>query len=78
MFMAIKKSKQYAVCVYNKGYELSLEKRKIYQATADKTSEPKSLLRVKDESGQSYLYPAKFFMAIKLPQTIVKLFGKAA
>ena len=78
MLMTAKKTKQYAVCVYNRGYEVSLEKRKIYQVTTDKTAEQKSLLRVKDESGQTYLYPAKFFILIKLPQTVAKVFGKAA
>lgn len=76
--MPAKKSKQYVVCVNNQGYEVSLEKRKIYQVLADKTAEQKNLLRVKDESGQSYLYPQNFFISIKLPQMVLKAIGKAA
>jgi hypothetical protein len=30
----------------------------------------KGLLRVMDESGEDYLYPAKFFMEVDLPQPI--------
>lgn len=79
MFMPVKKNnKQYVVCVYNQGYEASLEKRKIYRVISDKSSAQKSLLRVKDESGQSYLYPARFFLSVKLPQTITKAIDKAA
>jgi hypothetical protein len=76
--MAIKKVKQYVVCVNNQGCEVSLEKRKIYQVISDKTAEQKNLLRVKDETGQSYLYPQRFFMTIKLPQPVLKAIRRAA
>jgi hypothetical protein len=28
------------------------------------------MVRVADESGEDYLYPAKFFMALDLPQSL--------
>lgn len=69
---------KHVICIQNRKFKISLMKRKIYQVIADKTAEQKNLFRVKDESGQSYLYPQRFFMTIKLPQPILKAIDKAA
>jgi len=70
--MATKASTQFVVCVRNKGYEASLEPRKIYQALSDKEAEGHKMLRVIDESGEDYLFPASLFSPISLPQTLAK------
>lgn len=57
----------FVVCIKNDGYEVSLERRKIYLTIADEASEKLGLLRVIDESGEAYLYPRKFFAPIDLP-----------
>ncbi len=61
---------RFVVCVRNTGYPASLEVRKIYRALVDRRAEQHGLLRIVDESGEDYLYPAKFFMAVDLPQPI--------
>ncbi len=68
----MKLSRQYVVCVQNQEYEVSLEKRKIYRVARDKRAAGQGLLRIVDESGQSYLYPERFFVAIKLSQPILR------
>ena len=70
--MATKTGKRirFVVCVRNTGYPASLEVRKIYRALADRSAEQHDLLRIVDESGEDYLYPAKFFMAVDLPQPL--------
>jgi hypothetical protein len=60
----------YVVCVRNDGYPASLELRKIYSLIPDKTAGKSGLLRVVDEPGEDYLYPADYFVAIKLPRTV--------
>ena len=55
------------VCLKNKGYEVSLEPRKIYQALPDSDAAKHRQLRVIDESGEDYLYPASLFTPIELP-----------
>lgn len=70
--------KYYAVCIKNEGYEASLERRKIYQVVTDKQGAERGLIRIVDESGQSYLYPQSFFSPIKLPQPLLKAFARAA
>jgi hypothetical protein len=62
--------RRFVVCVKNTGYPASLEVRKIYTALSDRSAEAHGMLRIVDESNEDYLYPAKFFMAVDLPQTI--------
>jgi hypothetical protein len=62
--------KWFVVCLKNKGYDVSLERRKIYQALPDPRAAKHGLIRVVDESGEDYLYPQSFFAPIELPQPI--------
>ena len=64
------KAKQFAVCVRNDGYGVSLERRKIYQVLPDLEAAKHRQVRVIDESGEDYLYPQNFFAPIELPQPI--------
>ena len=58
------------LCLRNDGYEVSLERRKIYSTIADPDAERHGQLRVIDESGEDYLYPEEYFTTIELPQAI--------
>lgn len=73
-----RQSKQFVVCISNAGYSASLEKRKIYVALRDPTAEKQGLLRIVDESGDSYLYPKMLFRSIALPQAVKKAVLAAA
>jgi len=64
------KTKQFAVCLRNDGYKVSLERRKIYQVLPDPDAAKHRQVRVIDESGDDYLYPQNFFAPIELPQPI--------
>jgi hypothetical protein len=68
----IKHAKHFVVCIRNEGYKVSLELRKIYQTIPDTEAERHHLLRVIDESGEDYLYPADFFLPIELPKAVEK------
>lgn len=68
---------QFVVCVENEGYPASLELRKIYQVIPDARVVEHRLVRVIDESGEDYLYPADYFVPIELPQAIEKAFSLA-
>jgi hypothetical protein len=65
-----KATKRLVVCVNNTGYEVSLERRKIYIALPDSRAEKLGQIRVIDESGEDYLYPAESFVALSLPQPV--------
>lgn len=68
----------FAVCTENSGYEVSLELRKIYEILLDPSAATHGQLRVIDESGEDYLYPASFFTSIDLPQKAVQQMFDAA
>ena len=72
MKMTTKTPLQFVVCLRNDGYEASLEPRKLYQLIPDKEAESHKMLRVVDESGEDYLFPASLFSLISLPQTLAK------
>ena len=63
-------ARKFVVCLKNDGYEVSLERRKIYQALPDPEAAKHRQIRVIDESGEDYLFPQSFFAPIELPQTI--------
>jgi len=62
-----KAAKRLFICLDNVGYEVSLERRKIYVALPDRKAELTGYLRIIDESGEDYLYPAQRFVAAELP-----------
>jgi hypothetical protein len=66
------------ICIANSGYEVSLERRKIYVAIADAPADKLGLIRVIDESGSDYLYPKESFVAATLPQPIRRAVLEAA
>ncbi|MGA2190973.1 MAG: hypothetical protein ABSH33_20845 [Steroidobacteraceae bacterium] len=47
--------KKLVICIANSGYEVSLERRKIYVAISDSRADKLGMLRVIDESGSDYL-----------------------
>lgn len=69
---------QYLLCVKNDGYPTSLEPRKVYQALPDPVAAARGFVRVVDESGEDYLYPSPYFVAIELPQAAVSAFAGAS
>jgi hypothetical protein len=60
----------FVVCVRNKGFAASLETRKLYPFLSDPDAEAHNLIRVIDESGEDYLYPARLFRRLSLPSDI--------
>ncbi|MFQ6041845.1 MAG: hypothetical protein ACE5PV_13385 [Candidatus Poribacteria bacterium] len=63
---------RFVICIKNEDCE-DLELRKIYQVLPDEAAAEDNYLRVIDESGEDYLYPADYFVEIQLPQTVEKI-----
>jgi hypothetical protein len=57
----------YVLCIDDGGYPESLEVRKVYVVLADEVAAQRQHLRVIDETGEDYLYPAKLFVPIQVP-----------
>ena len=57
----------FAVCLATSGDE-DLEVGKVYRILQDAQATEVGCLRIIDESGEDYLYPAKRFMVLDLPE----------
>lgn len=60
-------SSSYVVCLKRGSYKIDLEIGKVYRAIRPRKNDPSDMLRVIDGSGEDYLYPAGWFVAIILP-----------
>lgn len=61
---------RFAVCINNIEYPASLERHKIYRVLPDEEAARDGDIRVIDESGEDYLYPAAYFVVIDVPQEV--------
>ncbi len=60
----------FAVCLNNVEYPASLELHKIYRVLPDEDAANDGDVRVIDESGEDYLYPAEWFVPVELPEVV--------
>jgi hypothetical protein len=70
---------RFVVCIKNAGYPASLELHKIYRLVTDPDAARAGDVRIVDESGEDYLYPANWFAAVELPRRVKSsLLGRSA
>jgi hypothetical protein len=62
--------KHFAICIYNGEYAGTLELRKVYEVLEDAAAGARNYVRVIDESGDDHLYPAFWFVAVALPESV--------
>jgi hypothetical protein len=53
----------------NEGFRESLELRKLYPLVEDEKSAQRGCVRVVDESGEDYVYPADMFLPLPVEQS---------
>ena len=68
----MRRTSQFVVCIDNSEYPASLDLRKLYEAIPDPAAARHHQLRIIDESGEDYLYPAEYFVTISLPPSVKK------
>ena len=61
---------RFVICIENSDYPASLEVRKIYQVIPDPDALKIGYLRIIDESGEDYLYPAEHFIDAHLTKSV--------
>ena len=71
-------ARQLVICIDNSGYEVSLERRKIYVTIPDARAAKSGQLRVIDESGEGYLYPKDSFVRAEFSQPVRRAVLQAA
>jgi hypothetical protein len=65
------------LCIRNQGSE-DLEPRKVYQVLPERAAVREGYMRVIDESGEDYLYPAEYFVPAALPLAITRVPASSA
>lgn len=58
---------RYVICVRTEDTE-DLEVCKVYRVLPDESASAREHLRVVDESGEDYLYPADWFITVEVPE----------
>ena len=71
-------SLKFAVCINDDEYPASLQLHKIYRVLPDEDAASDGDLRVIDESGEDYLFPSEWFVAILVPEAVERSLLKAA
>jgi hypothetical protein len=72
-----RRARYFLLCTGNEGYEASLEQRKIYVWIPDPDAASHDQVRVIDESGEDYLFPAEYFTEISVGRSIARLLKRA-
>ena len=68
-------TQRYYLCVKNESYLASLQLCTIYLGITDPEAESHGMLRIVDESGEDYLFPASFFVPIDVPEAAIPAFA---
>lgn len=63
---------RFVLCIRNDGCD-DLEPRKVYQVITDPDTAEEGYIRIIDESGEDYLYPAGYFVPVELPTDAAKV-----
>ncbi len=58
---------RFAICVDDGGYVDDLKVRTVYQLLPDESADRSNYVRVIDETGEDYLYPATLFVRLEVP-----------
>ena len=64
-----KSKPQFAICINTDDPDL-LTPRMIYEVFPDESAAKSNYIRVIDNEGEDYLYPADYFVFVNFPQTI--------
>jgi hypothetical protein len=57
---------RFAICINDGGYVDDLKVRTVYQILPDESAARSNYVRVIDETGEDYLYPASLFVEIEV------------
>lgn len=71
-------TKHFAICLHNGEYAGTLDRRKVYEVLDDPIAAKLNFIRVIDESGEDYLYPASWFVSVAVPESVEQLLHELA
>ena len=57
----------FLLCIETRDCE-DLERGKVYRVVPDESASAEAYVRIVDESGEDYLYPASYFVPVEIPE----------
>jgi hypothetical protein len=70
-------NEQFVICVNNASNPIHLTLHKVYRVITSKKADQLGLIRLIDDSGEDYAYPAPMFRPIELSAEVQELFEAA-
>lgn len=70
-----RRSTSFLLCV-DPGSHEDLQARRLYEALSDERAARSTYVRVVDDSGEDYLYPASHFLAVELPDAVLRVLAE--
>lgn len=75
--MAKRQTQRFAICIHTDDADL-LTPRMIYQVLPDESAARSNYIRVIDNEGEDYLYPADYFVFIDFPREVQRALLRAS
>jgi len=72
-----KRERKFAICIKSDDTDL-LTPRKIYEVLPDTSAEKSDFIRVIDNEGEDYLYPASSFIFVNFPNDVEKVLERVS
>lgn len=69
MSTRVKPKRQFAICIHAEEPDL-LTRRRIYEILPDESAAKSQYIRVIDDEGEDYLYPASYFVLVDFPPAV--------
>jgi hypothetical protein len=73
----LKPKRQFAICIHSDDTDL-LTLRRIYEVLPDESAAKSKYLRVIDDEGEDYLYPASYFVLVNFPPAVKQALAQAS
>jgi hypothetical protein len=73
----VKTKRQFAICIRTDDSDL-LTPRRIYEVLPDESAAKSKYIRVIDNEGEDYLYPASYFMFADFPPAVQQALWQAS
>jgi hypothetical protein len=71
----MKLNEQFVICVNNESNPIHLTRYKVYRVIPSKKADKLGLIRLVDDSGEDYAYPAPMFRPVELSAEVQKMFA---
>jgi hypothetical protein len=59
---------KFVMCIHNENYPVDLTVHMVYKVLPDESADKRGWIRIVDNTGEDYLYPARKFVPVQIPE----------